>query len=99
MAYSGLADAYGVLIKLWRRSPTTSSPSRMPRPGKPWNSIPRSRTHMRSWAANKMEFSWDFAGGEAEFRKALELDPSDATAHQWFSERPCLHRWPGAGVD
>jgi len=30
---------------------------------------------------------WDFAGGEAEFKKALELDPSYATAHQWYAER------------
>lgn len=27
-----------------------------------------------------------FSGGEAESRKALELDPSDATAHEWFAE-------------
>jgi tetratricopeptide (TPR) repeat protein len=33
-----------------------------------------------------MQFNWDFSGGEAEFRKALELDPSDATAHQWLAE-------------
>jgi serine/threonine protein kinase/Tfp pilus assembly protein PilF len=32
---------------------------------------------------NKMEYEWDFAGGEAEFKKALELDPNDATVH-WF---------------
>jgi tetratricopeptide (TPR) repeat protein len=36
-----------------------------------------------------MEYQWDFAGGEAEFRKAIELDPSDATAHQWLSEGLC----------
>jgi tetratricopeptide (TPR) repeat protein len=36
--------------------------------------------------ANKMEFDWDFSGGEAEYRKAFELDPSDATAHQWFGQ-------------
>jgi tetratricopeptide (TPR) repeat protein len=36
--------------------------------------------------ANKMQFNWDFSGGEAEFRKAVELDPSDATAHQWLAE-------------
>ena len=35
---------------------------------------------------NKFEHNWDFAGGEAEYRKALELDPNDATAHQWFAE-------------
>jgi tetratricopeptide (TPR) repeat protein len=34
-------------------------------------------------AGNEMEYEWDFAGGEAEFKKALELDPNDATAH-WF---------------
>jgi len=32
-----------------------------------------------------MEYGRDFSGGEAEFRKAFELDPSDATAHQWFA--------------
>ena len=36
--------------------------------------------------ANEMD-DWDFAGGEAEFKKALELDPSYATAHQWYGEK------------
>jgi tetratricopeptide (TPR) repeat protein len=36
-------------------------------------------------AASKFEYDWDFAGGEAEYKKAIALDPSDATAHQWFS--------------
>jgi tetratricopeptide (TPR) repeat protein len=31
-----------------------------------------------------MEYEWDFAGGEAEYKKAFELDPSDATAHAWY---------------
>ena len=35
---------------------------------------------------NETQYDWDFAGGEAEFKKALELDPSDATAHQWYAE-------------
>jgi serine/threonine-protein kinase len=34
----------------------------------------------------KMLYTWDFSGGESEFRKAIALDPSDATAHQWFAE-------------
>jgi tetratricopeptide (TPR) repeat protein len=37
-------------------------------------------------AFDKMAYKWDFAGGEAEFRKTIELDPSDATTHQWFAE-------------
>jgi TolB-like protein/DNA-binding winged helix-turn-helix (wHTH) protein len=29
---------------------------------------------------------WDFAGAETEFRRALQLNPNFATAHQWFAE-------------
>jgi eukaryotic-like serine/threonine-protein kinase len=28
---------------------------------------------------------WDFKGAEAEYRKAVELSPNDATAHSWHS--------------
>ena len=34
---------------------------------------------------NEMEYDWDFAGGEAEFKKALELNPNDATAHHFYA--------------
>jgi TolB-like protein/Flp pilus assembly protein TadD len=30
--------------------------------------------------------NWDFAGAEKEFRRALQLDPNFATAHQWYAE-------------
>ncbi len=29
---------------------------------------------------------WDWAGAEAEFKRALELNPNYATAHQWYGE-------------
>jgi TolB-like protein/DNA-binding winged helix-turn-helix (wHTH) protein/Flp pilus assembly protein TadD len=29
---------------------------------------------------------WDFAGAETEFRRALQLNPNFATAHQWYAE-------------
>lgn len=32
-----------------------------------------------------MSYEWDFAGGEAEYKKAFELDPRDATAHAWYA--------------
>jgi predicted Zn-dependent protease len=35
--------------------------------------------------SNEIDFDWDFAGGEAEFKKAFALDPDDATAHQWYA--------------
>jgi tetratricopeptide (TPR) repeat protein len=36
--------------------------------------------------SNEMEYDWDFSGGEAEYKKAFELDPNDATAHLWYAE-------------
>src|SRR5438445_3140101 len=84
LAYSGLADAYGVL-------PTYG--------GNPSEAYPRSNAAARRaleldatlahphavLGSNEMEYDWDFAGGEAEFKKAFELDPNDATAHEWYA--------------
>ncbi len=30
-------------------------------------------------------YEWDWPGGEAAFRKAIELNPNSATAHHWFA--------------
>ncbi|HEX4947726.1 MAG TPA: tetratricopeptide repeat protein [Blastocatellia bacterium] len=39
-----------------------------------------------SLAMVKTNYEWDWPGAEATFRKALELDPNYATAHQWYAE-------------
>src|SRR6202171_12094 len=86
LAYSGLADAYLVLTN------TGSG-------GTPGEGFPKSNAAARKaleldatlahphavLGSNEMDYDWDFAGGEAEFKKALELDPNDATAHQWYA--------------
>jgi serine/threonine protein kinase/tetratricopeptide (TPR) repeat protein len=32
------------------------------------------------------EWKWDWRGAEKEFKRAIELNPKYATAHQWYSE-------------
>jgi len=32
------------------------------------------------------DYDFDFAGAEREFKRAIELNPNYATAHQWFAE-------------
>ena len=86
LAYSGLADAYCVL-PTYGGIPSENFPKA--------NAAARKALELDSTLArphavlgvNEMQYDWDFAGGEAEFKKAFGLDPNDATAHQWYAER------------
>jgi adenylate cyclase len=33
----------------------------------------------------KLYFAWDWPGAEAEFQRAIALDPNHAASHQWYS--------------
>jgi serine/threonine protein kinase/tetratricopeptide (TPR) repeat protein len=39
-----------------------------------------------SMAFAKFFLNWDFRGADGDFRKALELNPSYATAHHWYGD-------------
>jgi len=87
LAYSGLADAYGVLPNY-----TVDSP--------PEESYPKARTaaqkamEIDSDLAEPHatlgyvlhEFDWKHAEAEKEFKRAIELDPNYPSAHQWYGE-------------
>ena len=83
LAYSGLADAYGIL-PIFGGTPLDDYPKS--------NAAARRALELDATLAhphaviggNKMQYDWDFAGGEAELKKALELDPDDATAHMRY---------------
>jgi len=84
LAYSGLADAYSVLWN-YGSNPMESYP-KSNAAARTALEIDPSLAHPHAiLGSNKMQYDWDFAGGEAEYKKALELDPSDATAHQWYA--------------
>jgi eukaryotic-like serine/threonine-protein kinase len=85
LAYSGLADAYGTLTS-YGGDPNELVPKSNAEAEKALELDPTLAHPHAVLGANKTEYSWDFLGGEAEYRKALALDPNDATAHQWFSE-------------
>jgi len=85
MAYSGLADAYTTLSN-YGGDPSEVTPKGIAAAEKALELDPTLAHPHAVLGGIKMEYSWDIAGGEAEFRKAIALDPSDATAHQWLSE-------------
>jgi len=85
LAYAGMADAYAVLGN-YGSDPNDVTPKSNAAAEKALELDPTLARPHAVLGTNKMTYSWDFSGGEAEFRKAFELDPSDATAHQWLSE-------------
>jgi adenylate cyclase len=47
---------------------------------------PDSARALTTVANIKAQYDYDFAGANADFARAIELEPGYATAHQWFSE-------------
>ncbi len=85
LAYSGLADAYSVLVEYGSDAKDVTPLADAA--AKKALEIDPSLGHPHAvLGASKNEYYWDWAAGEAEYRKAFELDPNDASAHQWFAE-------------
>lgn len=84
LAYSGLAEAYNALANIGG-SPSENFPKSNAAARK---ALELDATLARPHAVlggNEMQYDWDFAGGEAEYKKAFELDPNDATGHWWYA--------------
>jgi eukaryotic-like serine/threonine-protein kinase len=85
LAYSGLAEAYS-LLPVYGGSPSEYYPKASLSARKALQLDPTlARPHV-VLGVTEMEYDFDFAGGEAEYKKALELDPSDAIAHSWYAQ-------------
>src|SRR4030095_10479670 len=83
--YSGLADAYSVMSR-YGGNPTETYPMSTAAARRALE-LDGSLAHPHAvLGCNKMEYDWDFVGGEVEFKKALELDPNDVAAHRWYAQ-------------
>ena len=85
LAYSGLADVYSVLPNYGGNQnedfPRSNGAARKALELDPALAHPHAVL-----GSNEMQYDWDFAGGEAEFKKSFALDPNDATARQWYAD-------------
>ena len=85
MAYAGLAYSYGRLPDFGasaRENITKSNAAAL----KAIELDPTlARPHV-TLGSNKMVHEWDFVGGIAEFKKAIEIDPDNADAHEVYAE-------------
>jgi serine/threonine protein kinase/Tfp pilus assembly protein PilF len=83
-AYAGLADAYTFIgasgyvapSQVWQSAKSAAMQS-----VKIDDTLPEGHI---SLALVRENFDWDWAGAESEFRRAIELNPNSAEAHQWY---------------
>jgi len=83
-AYAGLADSYN-LLREYSAMPSEEAYPRAIAAAKKAVELDDSLAEAhRALAFATYYWVWDFAGGEREFKRAIELDPKDAVAHHWY---------------
>jgi len=86
LAYVGLADAYitlGQWIFLRSKEAFPKAKEAALKALEIDDSLGEAHT---SLAEVKHVFDWDWKGAEKEFKRAIELSPNYATAHQWYGQ-------------
>jgi serine/threonine protein kinase/tetratricopeptide (TPR) repeat protein len=84
-AYAGLAYAYILLFDRGWISPDEASPKIRSTAQRAIELDPTLAEPHAALAALKELVDWDWAGAEAEYRKAIGLNPNDATSHHWYA--------------
>ena len=84
-AYAGLADSYLMLGIFGTRSPHDFCPKAKVAAEKALELDDALAEAHTSLAGVTSLYDWDWPGAEREYRRALELDPNYAVAHQWYA--------------
>jgi serine/threonine protein kinase/tetratricopeptide (TPR) repeat protein len=84
-AYAGLADVYILLSDRGWISNDEASPKIRSAAQRAIELDPTLAEPHAALAVLKEQADWDWAGAEAEYRKAIELNPNDVTSHHWYS--------------
>lgn len=84
-AYSGLADCYATLGYLSSVAPREAFPAARRHATKALELDESLAEAHASLGFVKLYFDWDWACAEAEFQRAIALDPNYAPSHQWYS--------------
>jgi TolB-like protein/Flp pilus assembly protein TadD len=86
LAYAGIADCYN-LLDIWANLPTSETFPRAKAAAQKALSIDDQLAEAHTSLAYAIHtYEWDWKAAEREYRRALELNPNYATAHQWYAE-------------
>jgi serine/threonine-protein kinase len=86
VAYAGLADCYIVIPNY---SEVTTEEAHVKAKAAALKALEIDETLAEAHTALggiKSDYEWDFAGAEAEVKRALTLNPNYATAHHWYAQ-------------
>jgi TolB-like protein/Flp pilus assembly protein TadD len=83
-AYAGLADSYSILGSDVLPANVASSKAQVAA-NRALELDPAIAEGHAELALVEFYYDWDWARSEQEFRRAIELNPNYATAHQWYS--------------
>lgn len=86
LAYAGLADCYALQGTYALLEPSEGFPKAKAAAMKALAFDPQLAEAHTSLANILTSYDWDFETAEKEFKRAIELNPNYATAHQWYSE-------------
>jgi serine/threonine protein kinase/Tfp pilus assembly protein PilF len=86
LAYVGLADSYGLLTVYADARPRDVFPRAKTAANKALELDEALAEAHNSLAYVYERYDWDFKAAEAEFKRALELNPNYATGHFWHGE-------------
>jgi DNA-binding winged helix-turn-helix (wHTH) protein len=84
-AYSGLADCYTAMGYLSYVAPTEAFPEARQHATKAVELDATLAEPHASLGLVKLYFDWDWFGADAEFQRAIALDPDYAPTHEWYS--------------
>ena len=85
LAYAGLADSYNMLADYSVLPPKEAFPRAAAAASKALEMDDTLSEAHTSLAFVKMAYEGDWAGADREYRRAIELNPNYATAHQWYA--------------
>jgi TolB-like protein/class 3 adenylate cyclase/Tfp pilus assembly protein PilF len=88
LAFAGLAITYNVLPDNTIMSKEEAAETRIKAKAAALKALELNNTLAEPYAvlAEGKVVEWDFAGAENDYKRAIELNPNFATAHQWYSE-------------
>jgi TolB-like protein/Tfp pilus assembly protein PilF len=86
LAYAGLADSYVVLAPWNVMAPKEAYPRAKAAAFKALEMDETLAEPHASLGDARYVYDWDWVGAEKEYKRAIELNPGYATAHQWYAE-------------